>query len=395
MTGGGDRADLLRGDARQVTPMELFFDLVYVFAVTQLTDLLLADLTPAGALRTLLLLIVVWWAWVDTAWVTNWFDPGRASVRLMLTAVMLLALVMSATLPEAYGDRGLWFAGAYVAMQVGRSAFAAVESRGRPDLRRNFQRILVWRATTGVLWLVGALLDGPWRVVLWTVAVAGEYVAAAWGFWIPGRGRSTPADWRISGRHLAERCQLFILIALGESILVTGAAFAGLRFDAYTVAAFAAAFLGSVALWWVYFGRVAEAAGGVIDRADEPGRLGRSAYTYCHLPIVAGIIVTAVGDKLTIAGPTGRTDVAVVATVLGGPALFLTGHALFKKAVFGHPSRDRLVAVAVLVALAPLGLLVPPLLLSALATLVLAGVAAWDTRLVGRSGSGGVRSGGR
>ncbi|MEV7232332.1 low temperature requirement protein A [Polymorphospora sp. NPDC051019] len=389
MTGGGDRADLLRGDVRQVTPMELFFDLVYVFAVTQLTDLLLADLTPAGALRTLLLLVVVWWAWVDTAWVTNWFDPGRATVRLMLVAVMLLALVMSATLPQAYGDRGWWFAGAYVAMQVGRSTFAAVESRGRPDLRRNFQRITVWRAASGVLWLAGAFADGPSRVALWTVAVVGEYFAAASGFWIPGWGRSTPADWRISGRHLAERCQLFIIIALGESILVTGAAFAGLRFGPAAVAAFAAAFLGSVALWWVYFGRVAEAAGGVIDRVREPGRLGRSAYTYGHLPIVAGVIVTAVGDKLTLAGPTGRSDLAVVVTVLGGPALFLAGHALFKRVVFGHPSRDRLVAVAVLVLLAPLGLLVPPLPLSLLATLVLAGVAVWDTRLAG------VRAGGR
>ena len=362
--------------------MELFFDLVYVLAVTQLSHLLLEHLDVRGAAQTALLVVAVWMAWIRNAWFTNWFDPDQRAVRLVLVGVMLASLLMSATLPEAFGERGLLFAGAYVAMQVGRTIFVVAALGEDPGLRRNFQRVLAWLVASGVLWLAGGLAQDGVREALWLAAVVVEVTAPAVGFYLPGLGRSQTTDLTITGGHMAERCQLFIIIALGESILVIGTTLGELPLAAATLAAFVVAFLGSVALWWVYFDRSAEAASQVIAESSDPGRLGRSAYTYCHVLMVAGIIVTAVGDELAIIHPGGHASVATIATVLGGPALFLVGHALFKRAVFALLSIQRLVAVFALAALAPVGLVTPPLLLASAATLVVAAAAAWDSRTV-------------
>ena len=359
--------------------MELFFDLVYVLAVTQLSHLLAGHLTVHGAAQMALLLVAVWSAWVYNAWFTNWFDPDRRLVRLVLLAVMLASLLMSATLPEAFGERGLVFAGAYVAMQIGRTSFVVAAFRDEPGLRRNFQRVLAWLVVSGVVWLAGGLAHGTAREGLWLAAVVVDFAAPMWGFFTPGLGRSRTTDWTIAGGHFGERFPLFVMLALGESLLVTGTVFGELPLSALTVTAFVVAFLGSVALWWVYFDRSAEDAGEVIAGSADPGRLGRSAYTYCHLPMVAGIIVTAVGDELTIAHPGGHASVATAATVLGGPALFLTGHALFKWTVFGRLSVPRLLAIVALAALWPLRSALSSLLLAAAATLVVAAVAVSDT----------------
>jgi low temperature requirement protein LtrA len=370
-----------QGQAGQrVTFMELFFDLVYVLAVTQLSHLLVEHLDARGAAQTALLLMAVWIAWVYNAWFTNWFDPDRRPVRLVLLGVMLASLLMSASLPDAFGERGLLFAGAYAAMQVGRTVFVVAALREEPGLRRNFQRVLSWLLAAAVLWLAGGLAHGTARGALWLAALAVDFIAPMVGFFTPGLGRSRTTDWTIAGGHFGERFPLFLILALGESILVTGSVFGELALSASTVAAFVVAFLGSVALWWVYFDRSAEDASGVIAESADPGRLGRSAYTYCHLPMVAGIIVTAVGDELVIAHPGGRASVATTTTVLLGPALFLAGHALFKRVVFGRLSVPRLLAIVALAGLWPVGPAVSPLLLALVATLVVAAVAVSDTR---------------
>jgi low temperature requirement protein LtrA len=161
-----DHGGLLRsrdGGEQPVTALELFFDLVFVFAVTQLSHRLLDHLDVGAVLETLLLLLVVWSAWVGTAWITNWFDPVRLPVRLMLVAAMLASLLMSVAIPEAFGGRGLMFALAYVAIQVGRTAFVLIALGGTHPLSRNFQRVLSWYVASGVLWIIGGLLEGEAR----------------------------------------------------------------------------------------------------------------------------------------------------------------------------------------------------------------------------------------
>jgi low temperature requirement protein LtrA len=382
---GSERNSLLRdrgeGSGR-VTPLELFFDLVYVFAITQLSHLLLTHLDLHGTLQTTLLLFAVWNAWIYTGWFTNWFDPNARPVRAVLVAVMVCSLIMSATLPDAFAARSLVFAGAYVAMQVGRTAFAVVNLGDDPALQRNFQRILFWIVASGILWLAGGLASGQTRELLWVAALGVDLLGPVRGFFTPGLGRSTTHDWTIAGGHLAERCELFLIIALGESILVTGATFGGLEWSPAVLAAFVICFLGSVALWWVYFDRAAGDAEEAIAASDDPGRLGRSAYTYDHLPMVAGIIVAAVGDELTITHPLGHAGPETVATVLGGPALFLAGHFLFKREVFRVWSVPRLVAIAALALLAAVGNAWPPLTLATAALLIVASVSVWDYRTV-------------
>jgi len=374
---------LLRGHGardHRVSSMELFFDLVFVFAITQLSHLLLTHLDAGGAFQTALLLLALWWAWVDTAWFTNWFDPDRRPVRFVLIGIMVATLIMAVALPEAFGDRGLLFAIPFVALQISRFGFAVVATRDEPGLHRNFQRILSWRLASGLLWLAGGLAGGPLRLILWVTAVAIDSFGPAFGFHTPGLGRSTTRDWNISGAHMAERCELFVIIALGESILVTGGTFGQLDITRATLAAFVVAFLGSVALWWVYFDLSFDAAERAFESSSDPGRLGRFAYTYLHIPMVAGIIVTAVGDELVIADPFGNTGSDTLATVLGGPALFLAGHLLFKQAVFGVWSISRLAAIAILGIIALIGSNWAPLALSIVVLLVIAAVSWHDIR---------------
>jgi low temperature requirement protein LtrA len=292
----------------------------------------------------------------------------------MLIGAMVATLIMAVALPQAFGERGLVYAVAFVAMQVGRTAFAVVGTREDPGLHRNIQRILAWQAASGLLWLAGGLTSGPSRPIFWVAAVTMDSLAPAVGFATPGLGRSVTRDWNISAEHMAERCKLFLIIALGESILVTGATFAESEFTRAALAAFIVAFLGSVALWWVYFDLSFDAAERAFESSSDPGRLGRFAYTYLHIPMVAGIIVTAVGDELVIAHPFGHASLDTLATVLGGPALFLAGHLLFKRAVFGVWSLSRLAAIASLGVIAFIGREWSPLALSVVALLIIAAV---------------------
>jgi low temperature requirement protein LtrA len=363
------------GDAHRVTFIELFFDLVYVFAITQLSHGLHEHLEFRGLAETVVLLLAVWWAWVYTTWATNWLNPDSTACRLMLIGVMGAGLVMATSIPDAFGDGGLTFAVAYAAIQVGRSAFVLWAVREDPVRRANFQRIVVWNAAASLLWIAGGLASGPVRDAAWLAALIVDYAAPAMRFAVPGLGKSTTAEWTVTASYFSERFKLFVILALGESIIVIGATFSELEPDLATLLAFATAFAGSVALWWVYFHRSADASEEAMGRSSDRGRIARSAYTYSHLPLVAGIIVTAVGDELVINHPIGQADSATIATVLGGPALFLAGHALFKYTVFGVVSWSRLVAVALLIGLIPVGFGLSPLVIGLAATVVVAGVA--------------------
>src|SRR5258707_749835 len=182
-------------------------------------------------------------------------------------------------------------------MQVGRAIFllASIPST-QPSTRMNAVRILAWLSASAVFWILGGFAEGPWRLLLWAVALGIEYLSPAVRFWIPKYGPSSIDDWTVEGGHMAERCAGFIIIALGESIVVTGATFADLAWTTETVSAFVSAFIGALAMWWIYFHKGAEAGSEQISRSTEPGRLARLAYTYLHMPIVAGIIVSAVAE---------------------------------------------------------------------------------------------------
>src|SRR6476646_1847919 len=191
-------------------------------------------------------------------------------------------------------------------MQVGRTIFLLVSTPpGRTLARMNAVRILVWLSVSAVFWIAGGFAEGHWRLVLWAAALVIEYVSPAVRFWIPKYGASSVADWVIEGGHMAERCALFVIIALGESIVVTGATFSELNWSTEVVGAFLSALVGSIAMWWIYFHIGAEAGSEQISASSEPGRLARLAYTYQHMPIVAGIIVSAVADELVLKHPGG------------------------------------------------------------------------------------------
>ena len=379
-----------RGDGieQPITTVELFFDLVYVFAVTQLSHLILHELTVGGVARAAFLLLIVWWAWIYTTWMVNWFDPASPAVRGVLTGVMLASLLMAAALPGAFGEDGMLFAISYVALQVGRNVAAARLLRPDHSLRDVFERLVGWSAVSGVLWLAGAALDGDRRLLLWIPAVALDLCAPVAGYWLPRRGHAVTTDYDIEGAHFTDRCQGFIIIALGESIVVTGATAADAGLSLTVVLCLGIAFLETAALWWLYFGAVAERSRQVMTSCEDPGRLARDAYTYLHVPIVGGIIAVAVGDDLLIADPARALHGVGLAMVLGGPALYLVGESLFRLRVTGAANAERLAVAAILVLAAPLGSQISALAVSATVAALLSALALWELRTLAHDALG-------
>ena len=228
------RRSMLRnhgGGQAPVSMIELFFDLVFVFAVTQLSHYLLDGLTWLGALETVILFSAVWWAWMWTTWATNWLEPDRAPVRLMIGALMLASLVMASAIPSAFGTSGLLFALSYSAMQIGRCLFTSwAMERDSAGAGRNMLRAACWFAASAPFWLAGALSDtAEVRIACWLIALTIEYAAPLTFLWVPGLGKSAVSEWNISGSHMAERCGLFIIIALGEGLILIGSTYAGGR----------------------------------------------------------------------------------------------------------------------------------------------------------------------
>jgi len=364
----------------RVTYAELFFDLVFVFAVTQVSHTLLGRFTPLGLLQTTMLFLAVWWVWVYTSWITNWLNPELTPVRILLFLLMLGGLVLSTSIPLAFESRGIWFAAAYAGMQVGKTVFLWVSTPAwRTVARNNAIRITAWLSLSAVFWIAGGFAEAHSRLALWAIALVIEYISPAARFWIPKYGASSMADWRIEGGHMAERCAGFIIIALGESIVVTGATFADLSWTAQNVGAFASSFVGAIAMWWIYFHRGAEAGTEQISKSSEPGRLARLAYTYLHMPIVAGIILSAVADELVLTHPAETSDLKTVLSGIGGPMLFLVGTILFKHTVRGFLQLSHGAGIVLLAALAWFAGGLTPLTLSWMTSAIMIMVAVWES----------------
>lgn len=249
-------------------------------------------------------------------------------MRLALVMLILASLVLAAEMPHAFDTGGLLIAVVYVLTQVGRGAFIIWALRGE-QLQKTFWRVTAWSVLAAVPMLAGAAVPGHGRELLWAAAVS-------IGFQTPGLGRSHTSDWTIDGRHFAERCQAFVLIAIGESIIVIG----GRLYDlaepgGRQIAAFVVAFLGSVALWWASFDRAAPDSARVIGESEDSGRLGRNAFHWIHPLIVGGIIVSAAADDVVLTHPGELGSMATAWLVLGGTVLYLAGHAAFKATVWG------------------------------------------------------------
>ncbi|MEU4480183.1 low temperature requirement protein A [Micromonospora sp. NPDC023966] len=376
------------GGPNRATFLELFFDLVFVFALTRVSARAFEDLALEGGKtswtfltgggKTLLLLLALWAVWQGTAWTTSRYDPYHIGLQTIVIIALVGSVVMGVAIPRAFSSTGLAFAVAYVVVQVSRPAILLLTLR-RLQHRRLKLRMLITFSVTGVLWLAGALLPTGPRVTLWTLALLLEYLASRFGWPVPGLGRSTVSRWDIHGEHLAERYQQFFLVALGETILIAGLAYSRAPGSATRTAAFAAALLTTVLFWRIYVQRAGRILGEAVTRAAHPATIGRSAAD-THLVMVIGVVATAIGYELVNEHPTGHNEVGWLAMILGGPALFLLGRARFEYEVFGRVSPSRWIAALLLVLLMPLLKPVVPLAAAIAAALVLLGVAVADAR---------------
>jgi low temperature requirement protein LtrA len=371
---------VLRGDDGRVGFAELFFDLVFVFAITQVSHLLLEHYDLTGALETGFLFLAVWWVWIYSTWVLNRLDPDEVQVRVLLFSLMAAGLFLSMALPEAFGDRGLVFALAYVAMQVGRTTFVWAHAKGNAVLRSTYLRILIWFLVAAVFWIAGALVDGEVRLWLWIIALGIEYAGPWAGYLVPGVGRDVSANWTVKGGHIAERCGLFVIICLGETLLVAGATFSKLDWDTPGTLAFLAAVGQAIAMWWVYFHIGHKRGTHQIEHSANPGQLARLVFTYLHIPIVAGIVVSAVASERAIVHPGDAAVLAESASAIGGLALFLLGNGLFKRVSAGNFPLSHWVGLGLCLAAALAGPWTTLLGLNLAALAILIVVAVWENR---------------
>jgi low temperature requirement protein LtrA len=374
--------------ARAVTPIELFFDLVYVFTVSQLSQHLVGNVSVRGMAQTLVLTLAVMYAWFMTVWTSNWLDVERRQVQLVLLGLMFASLLMSTSVTAAFGvsfppwlsDRAWLFVIGYLAIQVGRTAFAVVAFRGH-RLHDHFSNALVWELATGVLWIAGIFAHGDARLAIWALAVLATYAGVIAGHPLPSRRSPFSSDSQIYAEHLLERFRLFFLIALGETVLTLGNAFANISLSTETAIVVVAAFLGTVSLWWCYFHRAERVGMEAIE--SEVGDASRlvAIGNYTLIAMVIGIIAIAVGDERALIEPALGVPAATAALIFGGPAVFLLAQTAFIRQATGAVSNPRLTACLALFVLAfltaPLGHLVAVIA----ASLVLLAVAIADTRV--------------
>jgi low temperature requirement protein LtrA len=366
------------GAERVVTPLELFFDLVYVFAIGQLSHHLLAHVDLRTGAETVIMALAVIYAWYMATWAANWLDPDRLPVRLYLVGLMFASLLMSVGIADAFDGRAWLFITGYMLLQIGRSAFLIVALRGRP-LGEHFVNDLVWELVIGGLWVAGAVANADARLVLWGLAVVATHGGVSALHWLPGRGRAIDlGHTEIVGEHLIERFRLFFIVALGETVLLMGNAFTEQPFELERLLALAIGFTGTVALWWCYFHRVEGIGLEVAESAEDAGAVAWRG-TWTLTLVVLALIGLAVGDELAIAHPGDDAVLGFTILTFGGPALFLLAQVFFLRAALGHVPHSRPLGLA---ALAILALATAPLTLIvgiAASTAVLVAVAIADT----------------
>ncbi|MDG4781615.1 low temperature requirement protein A [Micromonospora sp. WMMD961] len=364
---------------RRVTLLELFFDLVYVVALALISRTMVDELDWRSAGQALIMLAAVWWTWAITTLVTDLYDPERTEIKLLISSVMFGALLMTTAIPQAFNDRGLVFAGTYVAIHLGRGLFLMPAVRRQPQTQRRAARIFTWFAVSAIPWLIGAFVSGDARIACWAVALAIDYVGFRLAYPVPGLGVVPEKQRNVTAEHLSERYQQFFIIALGDCILTIGTMFSMEHNEAENIAEFAVAFLTTLLLWRIYVHKSGELLPSAIQASRSPSRFLFSA-PYTHLMMISGVVTTASGFHLVLHEPTGETPPAWLAVILGGPALFLAGRASFEYEVFSRVSWSRPGGILALLTIAPAALYLPPMFTSLGALLVLVGVAYADYR---------------
>jgi low temperature requirement protein LtrA len=362
-----------RRQGESVKPLELFFDLVFVLGFTQCTALMAQDHTWQGVGRGVLVLALVWWSWVGYAWLTSVIDPEEGSVRLVIFAAMAGLLVMALSIPNAYGDRAVTFAVAYGVVRTAHIALYLIASRDEPALRRSVLGLAAGTAV-GVAIVLGAaiFLDGSSQSAVWAVAILLDGAEPAL-FGMEG--------WTLIPRHFAERHNLVIILALGESIVVLGvAAKVDLTADVIIAAVLGIAL--ASALWWIYFDVVALVTARRLEQASE-GRerneLARDSYSYLHFPMVAGIVLGALGLESTLAHVGDDLDAVAAGALLGGTALYLLAHVALRLRNARTLSRTRFGLAVALLLLIPVATTVPSLVTLAGLNVLLWGMIAYET----------------
>jgi low temperature requirement protein LtrA len=370
--------ELLRDPAapRPISYMELFFDLAFVYALTQLDRTLTDDLSTRGGLRALLLLAAFWWVWTVTAWSTDWFNPEHPFVRGLLVWVMFGGLLLAAATPRAFGDYSIIFAGVYTAIHLGRGAGLIYRLRGHPAMRRS-ARVAVWFTITGVAWLAGALLPAA-RYPLWTAAIIVDATIGLVGYPVPVLGRSTSQELGVRGEHLAERYRQFVIIAIGELILISGMSFYGSGFHPASVAAFVLAFANALLFILIYHIPLTGDGAGAPRRSPTPAQPALVG-GYLHLLLLAGILSAGAGNDMVIehAGTPGEESFRML--VLAGGALFLAWRGLVVVVTVHRWPRWPLVGLLAMFALAPAVAYLPLIAASVASDLVLLAVAAAES----------------
>jgi low temperature requirement protein LtrA len=339
---------------QRVTPLELFFDLVFVFAITQVTEFLSHDPTWSGLLRGVMLLGALWWAWASYAWLTNTLNPEEGAVRIAVFAAIAAMLIVSLAVPNAFGADGVTFGIAYFIVRVLHLALYAIAGRGDRDLLGAVLRIVPTAVIGPALLVVAGFLEGTAQLALWGAALAVDYLGVLFGHM---RG------WRVSPEHFVERHGLVVIIALGESIIAIGVGAAGVPIDGGVIAAALLGIAVSASLWWLYFdwvafisqARLAEATGA------ERAALARDLYSYLHLPMVAGIVLFALGLKTTLGDVDAALPTIPALGLCGGVALYLIAHTASRLRIGGGFGHGRPVATVLLVAMFPLAMEIPAL----------------------------------
>ena len=342
----GALRDLAPEETPRVTTMELFFDLVYVFTIIQLSHYLLEHASWLGALEYATLFAAVWWAWNYTAWAANWLNPDHPSGRGLMVILMGCALLMAVAAPQAFSDRAGLFAIAYVAMALIRAGYMAFVFRGQV-MGRNYAQLGAWSAMSGMFWVAGVLIE-PIRLELWIVAVLIDYAAPYAGFWLPGQGATPMSSWALRGLHLFERNQLIFIIALGESILLLGGYLVSHEIHFDTGLAALIGFLLIVTLWWIYFVDLSEPGEHRFKHETEHASLARAGLAYAHGVAVCGAIVTAVAIEMIVAHPYDPIHAETALIAFAGPSLFLLGCTIFHRVTAERLRAMYLLAVAAL-----------------------------------------------